>query len=486
MDTRIKNRTANTRVTRAERILNKLVDNEKLSLNGKAAFLAAVDPFHDMEIDHLRGWPDLESQASVVRHVKQSITVKSTADGGSIVIQTNPIMNWRSLKEATRVGNSIATINPLSSDVFIAPVHIEYYGQSVDFALSDVTAQSDINPDRDFLSAKTRLIGMGVEVYDVTADIYKQGTITTIEMPQSDRVGNCFSLNPQVILAPPGLTKAGSIIGRPISRHPDTLEQAMYFAGARQWDAKQGVYTVVPFSTAENPPRLPEFLVPYLYEAGSEDKCDYLSGLPFWMQAYDTSATPEDYPPTFIPNRWAPIHSKVIYLTGLNEQSTFTVNTSMFFETFPDVSEYAILTLARPSAHYDPVALEMISACMQHLPIAVPVKDNTIGDWILDAVQLIAPFLGETFGAFVGGPAGALAGGALGAAASTTLRNWAQQPAKQQDQFNTPPAFRGPPPPLPPRSYQNWKKEKKKMNKGRAKAASKSKRDVVLVPKNGK
>jgi hypothetical protein len=143
-----------TRVTRAERLLDRLVNNEKISLNGKAAFLAAVDPFHDMEIDHMRGWPDLESQPSVIRHVKQSLTVKATVDGGSIVVSTYPILNQRLLKDTTRVGNNIHAINPLATDVFIEPVHVDFYDQSATFGVSDVTAQNGLSPDRDFLLLK--------------------------------------------------------------------------------------------------------------------------------------------------------------------------------------------------------------------------------------------------------------------------------------------------------------------------------------------
>jgi hypothetical protein len=446
------------KVTRSERLLERLVNQGKLTENGKAAFIAAVDPYHDMQIDHLRGWPDYETQPSVIRTVKSSLTVASAGEGSSIVIQTWPVLDPVTYNLATRSNNVVSAITPgASTDAFTAPVVVERF-LGGDFQIASRVDTADISPENSFFDSNTRLIGMGVEVHDVSAEIYKQGTLTVTQFPQSQKMDNTINI---AAITVSGVGHGTTTLAtRQVNRHTTSLEAAMLFEGTRQWDCAQGCYAVVPFASSENPPVAPEYCQPLYFPYPTTDQTGAANTLAFRLPANTANAS--TFPMQYNCHRWAPVHSKCIFLTGLNEKSTFTINTIMYLETFPDLSVAGtpLVTLARPSCPYDGLALKMISCAMQDLPIAVPVADNNMGDWILDAIDILLPIAGSFLGGAIGGPAGAAMGGTAGKAitgAIASQRKPSQQPAP-------PSAYRAPPltPQKPPAQPQNPSAKKRR------------------------
>jgi hypothetical protein len=455
-----------SRVNRGERLLERLIKANKLTEEGCAAVIAAVDPFHDKPIEHLKGWPDLESQPSLIRAVKCSATVKATVEGGAIVVQTWPLLSTSTTARcSSRNNNVIGDVeDSASTNVQLGGCTVTMYNATGTFTTASKTGFAALGPDdqqgepaagESFLGAKTRLIGMGVEVHDVTAEIYKQGTCTVVQIPQSQRQDQVFVKNTQI----DGVTYASTAFaGRDVCHHPTTLADAMLFEGTRQWEAKDGAYVVVPFSTESNPPTEVEYCNPVLNISPREQEKLYTENtgdvnIPLWI------TQPDDSHFVWFPNRWAPVHSKVIYLTGLNVNAAFQINVVYYLETFPDASTIGLITLARPSACYDPLALKMISCAMQELPVGVPVDENWLGDWFLDVVETVAPIAGELIGGFFGGPGGAVAGGAVGTALSQTAKK-----ARGNQQI-APPASFAPVPKRPVNSNLGMQKRPKQRKK---------------------
>jgi len=63
-----------SKTVRAEKLLDKLVRERKLTNKGKDWLIGAIDPFHDTDFTPA-GWPDVNNAPSLVQLVKQTITV---------------------------------------------------------------------------------------------------------------------------------------------------------------------------------------------------------------------------------------------------------------------------------------------------------------------------------------------------------------------------------------------------------------------------
>jgi len=363
-----------------------------------------MDPFHDEPILDLEGWPDLETSASVVRCINASHTIKATEDGASIMIYTWPILNNCATHYVSRRNGVVDTIsNGTATNSIIGTVMCYKYTAAQSAATNGLVlygasppADWDFSvPDDYFVDGPCRCLGLGVEVVDVTAEIYKQGTVTVFEVPQSIGERELIQVKAQTINGQ--AYAATAVESAPFNRFPGDLSQIMLYASTRQWDAKEGAYVVVPFTGRDNYPVTAENRTPYVY-AGSTLNTSYVD----WpnnvntttrmIGPYATGGTAGD-PIIFTDNAFMPTHSKGIYLTGLSVNSTFTIKVKMYFESFPICSS-ALVTLARPSAKYDPVALALISAASKKLPVGVPYKDNPAGEWFFELIESVLPVVG--------------------------------------------------------------------------------------------
>lgn len=391
------------RVARGDALLNRLVQSGKLSKSGVAAFLAAVDPYHDEQIEGLCGWPDLEVAPSVVRCIPFSQTVKALEDGAAIVVMTHPIMNPRVMNAITRRNGIVDTVSDqVSTNSSIAPAVVYQYtkaqwdsGSLPLYAATSPILATFAPRSTDLNDGPTRCIGFGVEVHDVTAEIYKQGTITVAEIPQSLDEREVFTIRAQTVNSNPYAQTTTEVV--PIERSPISLANAMLYPSTVQWAAKEGCYAVIPFTGQPNTPVVAEYRTPTQnVTAVTNDRVDTLNTGPRVLGAYATGSPSGDNF-VFQPNMYSPQHSKAILISGLNANSTFTINMRYYLETFP-ISASDLSTLARPSAKYDSAALQLISAAMKKLPVAVPVGDNPDGEWFWDTLQAALPYIGG-FGA---------------------------------------------------------------------------------------
>jgi len=373
------------------------VSSQKISEGGVAALLAAVDPFHDKPIEHLRGWPDLETGPSTIRHFKQSSTIKAIDDGSSIMIFSHPILNVQTCLSTTRRNSVIDTVtNGVSTNFTIAPTSIysldAAQSQSAILPIAGTVQTSHSIPANYFGDGPCRLIGHGIEVHDVTAEIQKQGTLTVFEVPQNVADREAILVRAQTVNAQSYGQTNQDICN--LMRFPSSLAQIMTYPSTQQWEAKEGAYVVIPFSGHENPALQAGYRTPFVNTAPSS-VIDLPTAVNTSARAIGTYASGgvAGEPFIFLANQFAPMHSRGIYLTGLNANPTYTITTNFFFESFP-YAESELVSLARPSCPFDPKALALISIIMQQLPVGCPVNENPLGEWFWEAVETALPFLG--------------------------------------------------------------------------------------------
>jgi hypothetical protein len=317
------------------------------------------------------------------------------------MIYSWPIMNVRQTRYvSTRHQNIIDSITTgVSTDGIIAPLTITNLTEAQANAASlpfngmlPVTSTHQI-PDNYLSDGNSRLIGMGFEVHDVTADIYKQGTLTVFEVPQTTA-----DVENVIVKA---LTYGATAVAQTpacvleLDRYPSNLSAIMTYPNTRQWDAKEGAYVVIPFTGHENPPLSVRYQTPWINTTPSlpTDSSDP-AALNNTVRAIGNVQTAIlNEPLAFFPNQYAPVNSRGVFLTGLNEKSTFTITTTFYVESFP-VQSSELLPLAAPSCEFDPKALALISMVMKQSPVGVPLVDNFSSSWFWEAVEMALPILG--------------------------------------------------------------------------------------------
>jgi hypothetical protein len=115
----------------------------------------------------------------------------------------------------------------------------------------------------------------------------------------------------------------------------------------------------------------------------------------------------------------APIALTGSIFSGLSPTSSLQLSVVWYYEDFPSpVSD--ILTLAKPSCEYDPVALKMYTEVLNKLPVVVPANWNPAGEWFWDVVTAIREHAASV-GTMIGGAPGAVIG-----KAASTVAGWAQ------------------------------------------------------------
>jgi len=397
------------KVTRGERLMNKLVDEGTISSTGKDWLIAAVDPFHDHQLSNLQGWPDAETGASVVRCIKQSVTIQKP--GGTL-----PAGNWDChilqwpwltgtqaganvglfIPNIARVGNNFTYASPalVFNKVGGLQVHAVAPGSNLDIMgsplVSALVATLEVDPL--FTQGPGRLLGIGFEVHNTTSTLNVQGSVLAYRLmansPQpSTWVGTSTAATPNIA------TFSASNVRYP----PKNAAEAMLLSGSRQWDAKEGIYSVGAFSSSDNPAYPIEASCPIINGIDQDDLDATLNTARVYFPQPANAITGTSAP--VMPFRMHPIHQSGCIFSGLSDTTTLTINWNVYYETFPGPASSQILPLATPSCEFDPDALDLYSRIMIDLPVGVMVKENGLGDWFLDAASKAAKFIGPALAA---------------------------------------------------------------------------------------
>jgi len=386
-------------VTRAERLMELLVDEQKLTPSGKDFLIAALDPMHDNQLKDLQGWPDLETSSSVVRCIKQTVSVKvpEGVDGPwDLNIVQWPWLDRQACSVMNRTNNVLTNLG--SSPVMQGGL-CGYAGEAGSPTNPAMTPAFQITLDDTYSLGAGRVVGLGFEVIDTTSELNKQGRVICWRQSNASATS---SKSTAVIRSVAG-TQVDCITSvSPIMEPPSNGSDAMLLPGSRQWEAKDGCYVVVPFVGQDNPPTLVNYDVPMTMLAPAADSTfNQPSGVTNTTQVL--VPTPKlgshagDFPSE--PAKIYPLHMAGAYFQGLNPLSTLSITLNVYLETFPTVAQKDLVVLATPSAEYDPVALQMFSHALTQLPVGVPAGFNSFGDWFIDTVSTLSDWLTVPLGA---------------------------------------------------------------------------------------
>lgn len=277
-----------------------------------------------------------------------------------------------------------------------------------DLNLATTPSPASITLASDYVQGASRVIGLGMEVQNTTADIYKQGQVFTWRQPSAMGGGGVFTSQTSVA---PQLTP---FVGHMQRRPPANTKQEMLIPGTRQWRAEDGAYIVGTFVGQDNPPLYTSYDLPVVYDDPLVEDYPTNNGFPttvattyndrkVWVPTETIpSAEYGGVPPCLKVN---PMHMSGMHFSGLSQQSTLSLTVNIYLESFPGPAEPSILVLGTPSAQYDPVALEIFSHCLSSLPVGVTAGDNGFGDWFADVVRQASNYLYPIAKAFLPGQA---------------------------------------------------------------------------------
>lgn len=390
-------------VARSEQILERLGNRLGLSEPAKQWLTVALDPFHDNPTN-CTGLPDSCLGNSVVQCIKNSVTIAAppdvvAAEGNwdvhvsMLPFTVNSAQPLSFMIANNTQGNLLvqqASVTPFRR---AAPITITAYptgdlsGYSNQFQAgiaSDGAHQTTVlELPGNFSTGEYRILAQGFEVINTTAELYSQGLATIYRTP----VPTLTSASGTTIVYDDGAAVQGTASADCLymSRLPQSPQEALALPNTKQWKAKEGCYVVGRFNDEIPSTRNDSFVQPCFRRRNVNVQ------------------TEEIYMPVTIANtvrgetyrscrelQWANMDISGGFFTGLNFQSTLTINWNIYIERFPSIYENDLIVLAKPSPAFDPLFFEVYKAISQDMPVGCMQKENGLGDWFRDAVSTVA------------------------------------------------------------------------------------------------
>jgi hypothetical protein len=369
-----------TDVALAESKIANLAKKVGCSAAGSAWITSTLDVFKDDEEIKATGFPDLITSNSVVRTVKLSATIGPPASvpSGSnwqANIFLDPIVSAYTMYDTT--SRSAFSLDPTTQ---VTPVQcggltVRSGIEGIPLRMSNTTFALPLPAA--YANPKSRVLGMGFEIHNTTAEIYKQGGLATyrkcVEVLQQDAI-NTF-INPAIT------TQRGSARSLNLPGPPATLASSLLLGGTRQWNASKGVMSISTMASQVNEPSGTNYYAVNQFDAGLAVNHTWYS--PLVIDAVNNNI----FCTANVLN--TPFNYSGAFLSGLSYQTSLLLNVIYIVETFPDEEDAQIVVLATPSPPCDFPAMELYAKTAHFLPPGVPVSMNADGDWIKNIANLL-------------------------------------------------------------------------------------------------
>lgn len=363
-----------TQITKGRRML------EHLNPESRDWFIAATDPFHDFERP-LAGLPDQFVGRTVVECVTKQFSIQKPSDiiGLWDAHFFNTPFSEGIMDVASLTNSGYSTAIPYNidgitvQDVPVGPVMWTLCGTgspSIIGALGVATHASDYSDG--YKSEAVRLIALGFEVTNTTADLARQGTVTVYKQPQVKKNVDLYhsaswNTNIQMFNMPP------TYVG-----------QAFSIPGSKTWKAADGVYIPCLLQTNNA-----EFKHDTISRQAMTQQSLLYKGSPF-TPIYFNKACRGNYPAiTLGGNHNNAFDNSGAYFTGLSETTTLTLTVKYYLELAPNATS-PFLYLSTPSPIYDPRVFELYDETMSRMPPGVRKGDNDAGDFFKSLLGAVA------------------------------------------------------------------------------------------------
>jgi hypothetical protein len=390
--------------TRRTDVLDRLVSAKKLTPDGARWLTLNLDPFHDYQVP-VAGYPDADCFDTIVsaRNYEYNLSKPAGSAGNwdahiftlPFTFSTMYLGTLNGTGQFLEAGaqRSLGMVNVAKDDTGNPLFPTADPVVSANFEITPLNASFDgIN------EGCSRVIGLGIEVIDTTAQLYKQGALVAYRVPTVQDSSCTFAYGTAAA------NLQGSIQGKFVASPPSSVNEAVLYRSHVEWEARQGCYLTVGQNGIDNPFRYPEPTTIVVAEepnvrsevalVGVQQACTALNAPPLVtsVSALNTVKTVN-------------ITQSGIFLTGLSNSATFKIRVRCYIERAPLRTDLDLIPLGTPSASFDSRVLELYSRLVHELPVAVPVSFNAKGDWwrmILNILQKVAPVVSTVLAPSVG------------------------------------------------------------------------------------
>lgn len=361
-------------VSTADRIIDSVCQSNKVTLEGKRWLKLALDPFPD-ETRICGGFPDMISSKSNVYPLQVTTTISGSAFATpwDCLIAFNGLLESCPLRTTPRTGNrfSAAGQGGTNRDFGGIQVRSALTGTNLDPTTLSTNLFAGVPTDRPF-----RLLSSGIEVHNETEPLYRSGKVLTFRQPSVPP--KRFAGNIQD--AAGASNAAVDVLS--MARLPENLSDVQNIPDSTNWDAEQGAYIVFAMDGPTNEPNIAM--------GGAGMTCPWFTdnaGVHYFPSIGGASP---NQAPVAITNSVVPFNNCGIYFADLSPQTKLDIVWHLVLETFPPPTDRTLISLSTPSSAYDPEALVLYSKALRQMPIGVPVSENGLGSFFLEAAKSIA------------------------------------------------------------------------------------------------
>jgi hypothetical protein len=394
-------------VRRGKERLKALLDNGTLSQAGYAWLLQATN-IHSPDRGVNVAMPSGSTEESVplMKRAQFTITKPSSLPSGekfSVFLYTLPLQATMS---ATRT-EDLTTVVPDDPtfpweigtfNMVVCPDGIDPF----DGPPSATVVQTAWSPEDDGSAlGLSRIVSAGYTVRNVTAQMYKSGSVTTYSMAQH--------VNTSTIRWNDGSGHNASPVVKTCRRPTLVAGTAAQYGNARTWGAEEGVYAPITLNKQaaiyESWTDTPVFVTREYGGISSSVPFAEATGI---LSNYTVVTPSTDTAVLLPPNdsgaykgrrsmKMAGLHTKCSIFSGLHEETVLEVTVSTVVEKQPSgVDPDLLATVRRPPPH-DPVAMELYYEIASQMPVAMLAADNpsgTLGEEVLATLGTITPVVG--------------------------------------------------------------------------------------------
>lgn len=408
-----------------------LLQRHGVSEDGSNSLIQLFDPFHDTDVPTV-GWTDGFTGDSVVACIEKSITIAAPTGQASGNWDCNIFTMPYRVGNTTLSGTGAPAISVATDDGVFGPssvspttpgvaskhlsclniVAVNANADSFPYPGYSTAANQEMNildMGVEWLQDKSRLVGMGFEVANTTAEIYQQGSVAYYYLQNSNTHGTTTSV---AAASGAGVTPLPLPCVRQVSP-PGTFSQAVILPGSVIRKAAEGAYVVARFRPENDFAGCFSGVVVQNPKGRGYFEAQSSGNWPTNTTAPATAAMFTKYPTQALSN----IETSGAYFAGLSYQTTLTITARFYVEIAPSATS-SYVALRHPAPRDDPLARFMYQKIASALPPGVPVAENAEGDWwdtILTVAKSALPVLGGIVGSVV--PGAGLLGSALGGVA---------------------------------------------------------------------
>jgi len=175
-----------------------------------------------------------------------------------------------------------------------------------------------------YFDGPSRVVSAGFEVYNTTAEIYKQGGVTCYRMDQPTDAEYAAPVYINGGLATAALQSVVTVRAR--KDRPQTIAAAQLLEGSRSWKAEEGCYCVLGMNNVYSDQTL---AAPVVYSLISDD---YNSGIAFGLTNPGTAPNLPSVQSVYQNKSY--YDTTGAYFTGLSDQTTLNVFFNVFVRGF--------------------------------------------------------------------------------------------------------------------------------------------------------